>query len=243
MEKKQLENNSRTELLLGSQGLERLHNSHVMIVGLGGVGGYALEQLVRAGVGKFTLVDNDKISESNVNRQLIADYKSLGKYKVDVFTERIKLINPNAEVSVFKTFIDSENIPSLLTNANPDYLIDAIDTLRPKVALIVNCLRFNIRVISALGAGGKLNPEMVRTTDISETYNDGLARMLRKRLHKQGIYTGFKAVFSPEDIPQSAVIQERGQNKRTNVGTISYMPAIFGMHCAATVVRDLIQDV
>lgn len=230
---------SRTILLLGKSRFKRLNEAHVMVVGLGGVGGYALEQLVRAGIQKFTIVDSDKVAESNINRQLIANYKDIGRFKTEVFAERLLLINPDVEVQTHTLFLDNDGIESMFADSCPDYVVDAIDTLKPKVNLIEYCLPNNIPVVSALGAGGKLNPEMVRTVDISETYNDGLGRMLRKRLHKKGIRSGFKAVFSPEDVSRSVIIQEQSQNKKTNVGTISYMPAVFGMHCAAAVIRDL----
>ncbi len=236
-----MQNNStkdlRTIQLIGNENFNKLKKSHVMVVGLGGVGGYALEQLARVGIEKFTIIDCDKISESNINRQIIADYNNIGQYKVDEFERRIKLINPNAKVEKLKLYIDSE--VSLFDKYKPDYVVDAIDTLRPKVSLILHCVEYNIPVVSALGAGGITNPEMVKTVDIADTYNDGLGRMLRKRLHKHGVRTGFKAVFSPEKIPTSTITYEQGLHKKTNVGSISYMPAVFGIHCAAAVISDL----
>jgi tRNA A37 threonylcarbamoyladenosine dehydratase len=241
MEDKFNERHSRTIQLIGKQAFGRLQKAHVMIVGLGGVGGYAAEQLVRAGVGSFTIVDADKVSESNINRQLISDYESVGKMKADLFARRMKNISPDVQVDIREVFIHDAEISELFNGHRPDYVIDAIDTLMPKVNFLSYCLEKQIPVVSALGAGGKTDPAMVRIADISKTYNDGLARMLRKRLHKRRIYEGFQAVFSPEDISPHAIMHEPGKNKKTNVGTVSYMPAIFGIYCASEVIRCLIK--
>ncbi len=231
---------SRTVLLVGEENFKKLQNTHVLIAGLGGVGGYAAEQIARAGIGKLTLIDADTINESNINRQLIALHSTVGKKKTDVFETRLKDINPGIIIHKKENFITYENIGEILDETQPDYVIDAIDTLMPKVNLIKECLSRNIPLVSSMGAGGRLNPEKIKIADISETYNCGLARMLRKRLHKFGIRTGFKAVFSSEKIERTVIIKEESKNKKTNVGTVSYMPAIFGMFCAAVVIQDLI---
>lgn len=235
------EQHSRTILLLGKEKFSILQKSHVLIVGLGGVGSYAAEQICRAGVGKLTIIDADTIQESNLNRQLLALNSTTGKNKTDILKHRLKDINQEAEITALKTFINSENIEKILSHTHYNYIIDAIDTLDPKVNLIKGAIKFNIPIVSSMGAGGKLNPEKVETADISKTYNCGLARMLRKRLHKVGIRTGFKAVFTSERVSSGSIVLEQSQNKKTNIGTISYMPGIFGMFCASVVIRDLIE--
>ncbi len=234
------EQHSRTVLLLGEEKFKKLQNAHVLIVGLGGVGGYAAEQIARTGTGKLTLIDADTVNETNLNRQIIANRSTIGKMKTDAFESRLKDINPDIEIIKKNIFITYENIEEILKNSKPDYVIDAIDTLMPKVNLIKSCLKLNIPIVSSMGAGGRLNPEKIHIADISKTYNCGLARMLRKRLHKFDIRTGFKAVFSSEKVERDVIIEEKSQNKKTNVGTISYMPAIFGMFCASVVIQDII---
>ncbi|RLD51448.1 MAG: tRNA threonylcarbamoyladenosine dehydratase [Bacteroidetes bacterium] len=234
------EQHNRTVLLLGEEKFEKLQKAHVLIVGLGGVGGYAAEQIARTGIGKLTLIDSDIVNESNLNRQIIALHSTLGKNKTSILSNRLKDINPEISIQSENVFINEENIETVLQKTKPDYVIDAIDTLMPKVNLIKTCLKLNIPLVSSMGAGGRLNPEKVHISDISKTYNCGLARMLRKRLHKFNIRTGFKAVFSSEKVNRDVIIEEKSQNKKTNVGTVSYMPAIFGMFCASVVIQDLI---
>ncbi len=234
------EQHNRTILLLGDEKFKKLQNAHILIVGLGGVGGYAAEQLCRAGIGKLTLIDADIVNKSNINRQIIATHSNIGKIKTDAFENRLKDINPYLKIIKQTVFISYENIEKILQNSNPDYVVDAADTLMPKVNLIITCLKFNIPLVSSMGAGGRLNPEKIQIADISKTYNCGLARMLRKRLHKFGIRTGFKTVFSSEKVERKVIIEEESRNKKTNVGTISYIPAIFGMFCASVVIQDLI---
>ena len=235
------EQHNRTVLLLGEEKFEKLQKAHVLIVGLGGVGGYAAEQIARAGIGKLTLIDSDIVNESNLNRQIIALHSTLGKNKTSILSNRLKDINPEISIQSENVFINEENIETVLQKTKPDYVIDAIDTLMPKVNLIKTCLKLNIPLVSSMGAGGRLNPEKVHISDISKTYNCGLARMLRKRLHKFNIRTGFKAVFSSEKVNRDVIIEEKSQNKKTNVGTVSYMPAIFGMFCASVVIQNLIE--
>jgi len=236
------EQHTRTILLVGEEKFNKLQNSHILIVGLGGVGGYAAEQLARAGIGELTIIDADVVNKSNLNRQIIALNSTIGKDKIDVVSKRLKGINSEIKINTFKTFISEENINDAIKPQQFDYVIDAIDTLMPKVELIKTSLMNNIPIVSSMGAGGRIDVEKVHISDIEDTYNCGLARMLRKRLHKIGIRTGFKAVFSSEKVNKEAIIEETSRNKITNIGTISYMPGIFGMFCASVVLRALIED-
>ncbi len=230
---------SRTILLFGEASFQKLKNSHILIVGLGGVGGYAAEQICRAGVGKLSLIDSDTIQESNINRQLIASTTTIGKNKTDVFLQRLKDINPDAEIFIITDYISESNVGAILNTIKPDYVVDAIDTPAPKVSLIKTCIINKIPIVSSMGAGGRINPEKVQIADIEQTYNCGLARVVRKRLHKMGIRGGFKVVFSSENVIEEAIVQEESRNKKTNVGSVSYMPAVFGMFLASVVIRDI----
>lgn len=232
----------RTELLLGKEKLAELRVAHVLIVGTGGVGAYAAEMLCRAGIGRMTIADADTVSESNINRQLIATTSTVGQPKTDVLTRRLLDINPYLEISAVNGFIKDEATYSLLDSANFSYVVDAIDTLSPKAHLIKGCLDREIPVVSSMGAGAKTDPTKVEIADISRTHHCPLAHMLRKRLHKMGVYTGFYAVFSAEPIREGAMIIDEQTNKKSNTGTISYMPAVFGCACASVVVRDLLRE-
>ncbi len=230
----------RTELLLGSEKLEKLKSKHVLVVGLGGVGAYAAEMICRAGIGRLTLVDGDVINISNINRQLPASHSNLGKGKAQVMADRLIDINPEAQISVIDKFIKDEDIFTVLDRGY-DYVVDAIDTLSPKIYLIYGTIQRGIKIVSSMGAGGKFDPSLVQLADVSKSYNCKLAKVLRKRLRKLGVQSGFPVVFSPEEVDPSAVIETPGeQNKKSNVGTISYMPALFGIHCASKVIRDII---
>ena len=232
---------SRAEMLIGHKALLRLQQSRVLIVGLGGVGGTTLEHLCRAGVGHFTLIDGDVFQTSNRNRQILALDSTLGQSKAEVAAARCRDINPEADLKVVNQFVTGDDIEKLLQTQHYDYVVDAIDTLSPKVNLIETCTRYKIPVVSSMGAGGKLDVTQVRVADISKSYNDKLARALRKRLHRLGIRKGIKAVFSPEGFSGELVLTEGEQNKKSNVGTISYMPPMFGLVCAQTVIQDLIE--
>ena len=231
----------RSELLLGKDGLERLKNANILVVGVGGVGAYAAEMLVRAGVGKMTIADSDTVSKSNINRQLIALHSTVGRVKTDVLAERLKDINPELILKVVPEYIKDEKTDEILDSEKFDYIVDAIDTLSPKLALIKGALDRNIPLVSSMGAGAKLDPTKMEICDISKTHHGPLAHMLRKRLHKMGIRRGFKAVFSAEPPIEGAMILCEEQNKKSNVGTISYLPATFGIGCASVVIRDLIE--
>ena len=232
----------RTELLLGAEKLEILKNAHVLVVGLGGVGAYAAEMIARAGVGRMTIADADVVGATNINRQLLALHSTIGKSKAEVMAERLKDINPDIELTIVDRFIKDEETYTLLDAAQYDYVVDCIDTLSPKLALIVAALERKMKVVSSMGAGAKTDPTQLEIKDISKTHHCPLAHMLRKRLHKVGVYKGFKAVFSPEPIREGAMIIEEEQNKKSQVGTISYIPALFGIGCASVVIRDLIGE-
>ena len=232
----------RTELLLGEEKLNLLRNANVLVVGVGGVGAYAAEMIVRAGVGRMTIADADKVSESNINRQLVALHSTIGREKCDILAERLKDINPELQLSVVNRFIKDDETDALLDSDKFDYVVDAIDTLSPKLALIKGALDRGIPIVSSMGAGAKTDPTLMEIKDIAKTHHCPLAHMLRKRLHKIGIKRGFWAVFSPEPVREGAMILCEEQNKKSNVGTISYIPAMFGIGCASVVVRDLVGE-
>lgn len=230
---------SRTELLLGEDGLNKLKASNVLIVGLGGVGAYAAEMICRAGVGKMTIVDGDSIHSSNRNRQLLAMGSTEGKAKAMLMAERLKDINPELDLTAVNEYIKDERITEIL-DSGFNYAVDAIDTLSPKVYLIYNAVIKKIPVVSSMGSGGKFDPLRISISDISETTDCTLARILRKRLHKLGIRDGVTTVYSSEVVDKKRVIPVTGEkNKASIVGTISYMPAAFGIACASVVIRDL----
>ena len=231
----------RSALLLKPENLERLKQAHVLVVGIGGVGAYAAELICRAGVGKITIADGDVIDTSNRNRQLPALSSTEGQSKVELMAARLRDINPDAEIIPIHRFLKDEVTAEVLSPGF-DYVVDAIDTLTPKVGLIAKCIELNYPLVSSMGAGGKLDPTRVKITDISKTYQCRLAKVIRKRLHRQNIYKGFQAVFSTEKIPEHAVYSYNEEDGKAGsiVGTISYMPAVFGCSCASVVLRDLI---
>lgn len=230
----------RTELLIGEDKLNRLKNANVLVVGLGGVGAYAAEQLCRAGIGNMTIVDGDVVEPSNRNRQLPALISTGGKPKAEVLKQRFLDINPGLKLTVRNDFISDEKIPELFASQNYDYIIDAIDTLSPKVFLVYHAIQHGLKIVSSMGAGGKTDPSKVIITDISKSYNCRLAKMMRKRLSRMGIKKGVKVVFSSEQVEEDAIRLEESLNKKSTVGTISYMPPIFGCFIASVVIRDLI---
>jgi len=230
---------SRTEMILGAEAMKRLKASNVLVVGLGGVGAYAAEMICRAGVGKITIVDGDKVNPSNRNRQLIALKSTEGKAKAELMGERLIDINPSLNLTVINEYIKDDRMIEIL-GAGFDYVVDAIDTLSPKIFLIYHSLQNKYRLVSSMGAGGKFNPLQIKISDISETTDCTLARILRKKLHKLGVRDGFTAVYSPEIIDKTKIVTTtEEQNKASIVGTISYMPAAFGIACASVVIRDL----
>lgn len=232
----------RTELLLGEEKSTILRNAHVLVVGLGGVGAYAAEMIARAGVGRMTIADADTVGETNINRQLLALHSTIGRHKSEVMAERLRDINPQIELQVVTDYIRDEKTYTLLDAAHYDYVVDCIDTLSPKVNLIAGALERNIPLVSSMGAGAKTDPTLIEIKDIGKTHHCPLAHMLRKRLHKVGIRSGFYAVFSPEPVREGAMILAEETNKKSNVGTISYIPAVFGCACASVVIRDLLGE-
>lgn len=230
----------RTRLLLGDEGFEKLNSSHVLVVGLGGVGGYVAEQLTRAGIGELTIVDGDVVSQSNMNRQLLALQSTQGKPKAEVMAARLRDINPNVKLHVVNQFMKDQALIDLISQPY-DYVVDAIDTVSPKVFLLYYAVQNNQRIVSCMGAGGKMHPDKIEIADIDKSHHCHLAFYIRKKLHKLGIRTGIKVVFSPEPVSKSAVIEEESQNKASNVGTISYMPAAFGCFCASVVINGLLE--
>ncbi|NLN95462.1 MAG: tRNA threonylcarbamoyladenosine dehydratase [Bacteroidales bacterium] len=230
----------RTQLMLGDAALTRLNNAHVLIAGLGGVGAMVAEMLCRAGIGTLTIADADKIQSSNRNRQILALSSSEGIAKTRVMADRLLDINPDIDINVFNHYLKDQIIIDLLSQPF-DYVVDAIDTLSPKLYFVYYALMNKHKLVSSMGAGGKLEPSLVKIGDISESYQCKLAFDLRKRLRRKGITSGFKVVFSSEPVPgHTIIIDESEKNKKSNVGTISYMPAIFGCYCASVVIRDLI---
>ena len=234
---------SRTQLMLGDEKVERLMHKNVLIIGLGGVGAICAEMIVRAGVGSITIVDNDKVDASNINRQIQALQSTVDLPKAKVLSARLLDINPNLNLTVHEMYIKEEITTNLLESASWDYIVDCIDTLSCKVFLIKKCLDMKLPIVSSMGAGGKLDPSQIIVTDISKTYVCNLARYVRKRLQALGVKKGLKVVFSPEKADQDKIIEtEKAFPKKSIIGTMSYMPAIFGCTVASVVIRDLITE-
>ncbi|MBD3749996.1 MAG: tRNA threonylcarbamoyladenosine dehydratase [Sphingobacteriales bacterium] len=234
---------SRTALMLEKEQIQKLMKSHVLVVGLGGVGGICAEMIARAGVGKMTIVDADVVEASNRNRQLPALVSTNNQLKAEVMAHRIKDINPDIELTVITEFLKGDRTREILQSNSFDYVADCIDTLSPKVFFINECLKQKIPMVSSMGAGGKIDPTQIRINDISETYNCNLARYVRKRLQKFGIRKGLKVVFSPELPNQSKIIlAEDDGPKKSIIGTVSWMPAVFGCTVASVVVNDLCKN-
>jgi len=231
---------SRTQLLLGDEQLHKLINANVLVVGLGGVGAIAAEMIARSGVGKMTIVDADTVEETNRNRQLPALISSDGKLKTDILAERLLDINPDLDLTIISKYFRDDLTHEVLDNGNFDYAIDCIDTLSPKVFFIKACIDRKIPIVSSMGAGSKVDPTQVQVADISESYNCHLARYVRKYLHKLGIEKGLKVVFSPEQPSKEFQIRLMdARNKKSAVGTISYMPAVFGCVVASVAIQEL----
>lgn len=232
----------RSELLIKKEGLEKLKKAHVLVIGLGGVGSFAAEFLARAGVGNLTLVDGDTVDITNVNRQLPALHSTVGKDKVAVVSERVRDINPEVNLTPINEFLSPERMEEILDGGNFDYVMDCIDSVSPKLALIIACRRRKIKLVSSMGAGGKTDPSKVLVRDLSKTNNCYLAKQIRKRLKKEGITKGFRCVFSTEIQKEDSLKLTDGTNfKKSYYGTISFMPALFGLHGAAEVINFLIK--
>ncbi len=239
MEKKWLE---RTELLIKEKGLEKLQNANILVIGLGGVGSFAAEFLARAGIGKMTIVDGDTVDITNINRQLPALHSTIGKHKVEVVSERLMDINPELKLISINAFLNPENMAEILDGEKFDYVLDCIDSVTPKITLIKEARKRKIKLVSSMGAGGKTDPSKVMVRDISKTHNCFLARQIRKRLKKEKINKGFRCVFSNEIQNEESLKMTDGKNfKRSFYGTISYIPAIFGLYAAAEVINYLVK--
>lgn len=235
---KMLNEFSRTELLLGKEAMTKLSQSHVAVFGVGGVGGYVVEALARSGIGAMDLIDNDTVSLTNINRQIIATHQSIGKYKVDVAKERIMDINPQCKVKTYQTFYLPENKQNF-DFKQYDYVVDAIDTVAAKIALVVSANETNTPIISAMGAGNKLNPTMFEVADIYKTSVCPLSKVMRKELKKRNIKS-LKVVYSKEP-PLTPSISEEQTNKRQTAGSTAFVPPVVGLIIASEIIKDLIQ--
>ncbi|MBN1158093.1 MAG: tRNA threonylcarbamoyladenosine dehydratase [Bacteroidales bacterium] len=231
---------SRIGLLIGKEKLAKLSRSHILVAGLGGVGGYAAEQLCRAGIGSLTLIEGDAVTVSNLNRQIIALRSTVGEKKISVIARRLYDINPYLKLHVIGEYLKENDFAQILAG-DFDYIVDAIDTLSPKVALLAGSVKQGHRIVSSMGSGGRLDPEKITIADIEDSHHCRFAYMVRKHLHRQGIYRGITVVYSPEPVSKKAVLEIKGEeNKRSVIGTISYMPPVFGCYCASVVIRDLL---
>lgn len=238
MEKNWLE---RTELLINESGIMALKNAHVLVMGLGGVGSFAAEFLARSGVAKLTIVDGDTVDLTNINRQLPALHSTIGLVKADVVEARLKDINPEINITKISRFLNPEEMSELLEDQNFSYIIDCIDSLSPKIELLKLARHRKIKVVSCMGAGGKMDPSKIIVRDISKTNHCFLAKQVRKRLKKEKIDKGIRCVFSTEIQDEESLLLTDGKNfKKSFYGTISYIPALFGLFAAAEVINHLI---
>lgn len=232
---------SRTSLLVGEERVIELTKKHVMVVGLGGVGSFAAEFIARSGVGTMTIIDGDVVDPTNRNRQLPALATNHGQPKAVIMAERLMAINPQIQLNVVQNFVDPLLVQEQLAT-NPDYIIDAIDSITPKITFIKMAFESKLPLVSSMGAGAKIDPTQLRVVDISETYNCPFAQQIRKNLKKHNIYKGVKVVFSPEKIIKESLMLTDGKNyKKSAYGTISYLPATFGAVVASVAIRDLMK--
>ncbi len=240
---------SRTEMLIGKEGIEKLKKSKVVIIGIGGVGSFTAEALARAGVGTLILVDADIICPSNLNRQIHAAHSTIGLAKVDAMKDRILDINPDAMVVGIREFYSEKSASNILTGYY-DYIVDAIDTVASKVNLIINCKKSNIPIISAMGAGNKLDPTKFKVTDISQTSVCPMARKVRRELRKNGIEKGVKVVFSTEtplsNKCESGILLNKSKQQscifcKNLQGSVSFVPSVMGLIIAGEVVNHLVK--
>ncbi len=229
----------RTQLLVGKKGIEKLMAADVLVVGLGGVGSYAAEAIARAGIGSMTIIDGDFVDPTNRNRQLQALSSTHGLSKALLMEQRIKDINPDIKLTTIKEFQTPEMMKVLL-DKKYSYIIDAIDSISPKLHLIQHAYYNNRKIISSMGAGGKMDPTRVQIADISKTNVDPLAQYVRKRLKYMGIYKGVKCVYSDELPAKYSIMKTDGSKfKKSAYGTISYLPAVFGLVCASVVIKQI----
>ncbi len=231
---------SRTEMLIGNEGMKKLSDAKVAVFGIGGVGSFVCEGLARSGIGNFILVDYDKIDESNINRQLIATVNTIGKYKADLMKERILEINPDANVEVIKEFYLADS-PSDIITKDISYVVDCVDTIMAKIAIVCNCDALDVPVISSMGTGNKLNPSMFEVADIFETSVCPLARIMKKDLRKRNIEK-LKVVYSKEQ-PINTNDCAINQNEKYKVkGSVSFVPSVAGLIIAGEVIKDIAND-
>lgn len=226
-------------MLVGPEMLEHFKESTVAVIGVGGVGGYAAEMIVRAGVGHLIILDSDVVSVTNKNRQLLAMDSTIGRSKCNVLAERLKDINPELDLVVIEEYLEAEKAEEQLGEYKIDFLVDAIDTLSPKLHLIKYCMDNGIPLVSSMGAGAKYDATKIRLTDVSKSFNCPLAYIVRKRLRHMGIKKGFKVVFSEELPDKESIVPCEDRNKKSQVGTISYIPAVFGCICAQAAIGHL----
>lgn len=233
----------RTELLIKEDGTEKLQNANLLIIGLGGVGSFAAEFLARAGVGKMTIVDGDIVDITNINRQLPALHSTIGQWKVELVGNRLLDINPNLELVKINEFLNPDRMGEVIDSQKFNYILDCIDSVTPKITLIKMAKRKRVKIVSCMGAGGKMDPSKVMVRDISKTYNCFLAKNVRKRLKKDNINKGIRCVFSNEIQDEKSLKMTDGTNyKRSFYGTISYIPALFGLYAASEVISYLMKD-
>lgn len=239
----------RTKILVGEEGLKRLSGATVAVIGLGGVGAVAAEMIARAGVGKMMILDSDTVSDTNRNRQIIALTSTIEKKKAEIVADRLLDINPRLELIVREDYLTEENVAGIFEGLPSEslFVIDAIDTLAPKLALVKYCVDRHIPLVSSMGSGAKFDVTKIRITDISNSFNCPLAYIVRKRLRHMGISRGFKVVFSEELPDENAIVEmtpeeiSQVSNKKSQVGTISYLPAAFGCACAQAAIEWILQ--
>lgn len=232
---------SRTSLLIGEEALRHLTKQHVMVVGLGGVGSFAAEFIARSGIGRMTIIDGDVVDPTNRNRQLPALSTNHGVSKAEIMADRLRAINPEIELEVVKSFVTPEMVVEQLSR-RPDFIVDAIDSITPKITFLKLAYEMKLPLVSSMGAGAKLDPTRLQVVDISETYMCPFAQQIRKNLKGHNIRKGIKVVFSPENPIKESLMLTDGKNfKKSAYGTISYLPAVFGAVAASVVIRELIK--
>lgn len=230
----------RTALLIGEESIDHLFRANILLVGLGGVGSYAGEFMVRAGIGKITIIDGDVVDPTNINRQMQAVHSTIGQSKAALLKQRFLDINPQLDITAHEKFMEPADMENLIATSKFDFVMDCIDSVTPKLSLLTSTVRAKSKVISAMGAGGKLDPSKIKITDIANTKECKFAHVIRKRLKAEGIRKGIISVYSDEIQPKEALRLTDGKNyKRSFYGTISYMPALFGLTMASEVIRRI----